>query len=71
MIRSNLKAILDERGLSIRKLAAEIEVNFELVRRLYNDETDRYPRELLTKICDHLGIEIGQLLVNVKEETGD
>lgn len=62
-MRSNLKAILDERALSIRKVAADIGYNFEGVRRMYNDEMDRYPRDLLEKLCDYLGVEIDRLLV--------
>jgi len=63
MIRSNLKPILDERELSIRQVSRDLDYGFETVRKLYNDEMERYPRDLLTKLCDYLEVGIEQLLV--------
>lgn len=62
IIRSNLKKILDERDLSIRQVARDIDYRFESVRQLYNDENKSYPKELLSKICDYLDITPGDLL---------
>ncbi|MBL4968980.1 helix-turn-helix transcriptional regulator [Bacillus halotolerans] len=63
MIRSNLKPILDERKISIRKLSRDIDHEYPTVRKLYNDEMERYPRELLDKVCRHLNIELHELLI--------
>lgn len=41
MIRSNLKSIIDERKISIRKLSRDIDHEYPTVRKLYNDEMER------------------------------
>ena len=61
-VNSKLKTILDERGLSIRKVASDTGLQFESVRRLYNDDTERFPREVLAKLCKYLNIKIEDLL---------
>lgn len=66
-VKSNLKAILDERNISIRQLSADTEISFETLRRLYNDDTKQYQRDTIGKICEHLQIEIQDLLILVKE----
>ncbi|MCP9298423.1 helix-turn-helix domain-containing protein [Bacillus halotolerans] len=63
MIRSNLKPILDERKISIRKLSRDIDHEYPTVRKLYNNEMERYPRELLDKVCTYLNIELQELLI--------
>lgn len=61
-VRSNLKEILDERRISIRQVARDIDYRFESVRQMYNNETDRYNRELLAKLCDYLQVDISDLI---------
>ncbi|MCB4716803.1 XRE family transcriptional regulator [Limosilactobacillus fermentum] len=63
MIRSNLKSIIDERKISIRKLSRDIDHEYPTVRKLYNDEMERYPRDLLDKVCTYLNIELQKLLI--------
>lgn len=63
MIRSNLKALATARGLSIREIARDIDYRFESVRSLYNDEMERYPRDLLSKLCVYFGVSVAELLV--------
>ncbi|MCY9226024.1 helix-turn-helix transcriptional regulator [Bacillus haynesii] len=62
MIRSNLKAIADEAGISISRLSAEINHGKETVRKMYNDDMERFPRELLDKLCKHFNCEPGDLI---------
>lgn len=62
-VHSNLKQILDERNLSIRKVSHDIDYRFGTVRQMYNDETKHYPEELLSKLCEYLNVEIKDLLV--------
>ncbi|MFD2654500.1 helix-turn-helix domain-containing protein [Gracilibacillus thailandensis] len=66
-VKSNLKSILDERGVSIRKLANETGLKFETVRRLYNDQTKQYQRDSIGAICVYLSIEVGDLLTLTDE----
>jgi DNA-binding Xre family transcriptional regulator len=62
-LRSNLKALADARGVAIRELARVIDYRFESVRQLYNDEMERYPRDLLAKLCAYFGVTVAELLV--------
>ncbi|CAI6274431.1 Putative antitoxin YopB [Bacillus subtilis] len=66
MIKSNLKPIIDERKISIRKLSRDIDHEYPTVRKLYNDEMERYPRDLLDKVCTYLNIELQELLIYEK-----
>lgn len=62
-VKSNLKQILDQRELSIRQVARDIEYRFDSVRQLYNDENKNYPRELLSKLCTYLNVTPGDILI--------
>ena len=61
-VHSNLKSVIDEKGISIRQVARETNSHFETVRMLYNDEMNRYPRELIGKLCFYLDIPINKLI---------
>lgn len=61
IINSNLKKIMDQRELSIRQVARDIDYRFDSVRQLYNNENKTYPRELITKLCVYLNISPGEL----------
>lgn len=67
-MHSNLKQIADERGLSIRQISRDIDYRFATVRQLYNNEMKHYPRDLIGKLCEYLGVEIKDLLV-LREDT--
>ncbi|MCM3394830.1 MULTISPECIES: helix-turn-helix domain-containing protein [Cytobacillus] len=67
--KSELKKILDQRNISIRKLAemtkdenGENGIKFETLRRLYNDNTRQYQRDTIGRVCEVLEIEISDLL---------
>ncbi|WP_404303570.1 helix-turn-helix domain-containing protein [Paenibacillus sp. DP01] len=62
LIHSNLKAIADDRGIKVRQIARDIDYRFESVRTMYNDEMERYPRDLLAKLCSYLDVGIDELL---------
>ncbi|MCC9021506.1 helix-turn-helix domain-containing protein [Bacillus nakamurai] len=68
MIKSNLKQILDERKISIRQLSNDIDHGFATVRKLYHDEMERYPRDLIDKACTYLNIELHELLIYQKDQ---
>lgn len=70
LIRSNLKAIADQRGISVREIARAIDYRFESVRTMYNDEMERYPRDLLAKLCGYLEVDISTLLTLIRDEPG-
>lgn len=66
-VKSELKSILDSRGLSIRQLAVMTDLKFETLRRLYNDDTKQYQRDTIGKVCETLNIELSELLVLVED----
>jgi len=66
-IRSNLRALAEARDISIRKIAQDIDYRFESVRMMYNDEMERYPRDLLTKLCVYFDVSISELLTLSEE----
>ncbi|WP_035988973.1 helix-turn-helix domain-containing protein [Brevibacillus borstelensis] len=68
MLRSNLKALAEARGVSIREIARSIDYRFDSVRAMYNDEMERYPRDLLAKLCDYFGVTVAELFVIEKEK---
>ena len=66
MIKSNLKTIADQRHLSIREIARDTGCHFEIVRRMYNDTMERYPRDVIDRLCTYLDVGVGDLLVHEK-----
>lgn len=65
---SNLKALLDERGESIRGFAQRCDLPFETVRRMYNDTTMQYQRDSVGRMCEVLNVEISDLLILNEEK---
>lgn len=63
MIKSNLRQILFDKRLSIREVARDIDVQFENLRRFHNDDMERYPRDLLDKLCTYLNVGVSDLLL--------
>jgi DNA-binding Xre family transcriptional regulator len=66
-VKSNLKNLLDERGISIRQFAEMTGLPFETLRRLYNDDTKQYQRDTIGRICEVLGVDLCELLTLTKE----
>lgn len=65
--KSRLKIILDDRNISIRKCAEISGVNFETVRKMYNDESKQYQRDTLGALCKALNCNISDLLEIIEE----
>ncbi|MFJ2042271.1 helix-turn-helix domain-containing protein [Paenibacillus taichungensis] len=70
MIKSNLKNVLDSQGnnISIRELAREVDCQFETIRRFYNDTMERYPRDIIDKLCKYLKVTPGELIIYLPDE---
>ncbi|MEC1626007.1 helix-turn-helix domain-containing protein [Bacillus mojavensis] len=68
VVKTRLKELLDERGLSIRNFAFSNNLRFETVRKLYNNTARQYQEETLGKICEALNIDIKDLLILVDVE---
>lgn len=69
-IHSNLKNLIDQKGISIRQAARDIDYRFDSVRQMYNDEMKMYPRELLEKLCAYFDVGIADLLRYEDEQEG-
>lgn len=67
-IKSNLKALVDERGLNPLQLSKRINYRYESVRVMYNDTAKHYPKDLLLLLCKELEVTPGELLVLENEE---
>lgn len=63
-VRSNLKQLADDKSVSIRQVARDIDYQFETVRKMYNDEMKHFPRDLLNKLCDYFNCNIKDLLLS-------
>ena len=77
-VKSNLKRIIDSKGITLRQLEAmtlfpgdeKPRVKFETIRRLYHDTTMQYQRDSIGILCEVLKVELSELLVLIdKEET--
>ncbi|MDO7786920.1 helix-turn-helix domain-containing protein [Desulforamulus aquiferis] len=60
-MRSVFKPIIDDRGLSVSQVAKEIDYSEDILRQLYEDEMDCYPRDLLAKLCVYFGMPLSDL----------
>ena len=67
-IKSNLKALVDERGLNPLQLSKRINYRYESVRVMYNDTAKHYPKDLLLLLCKELEVTPGELLVLENKE---
>jgi len=61
-LHSNLKGLLEERNLSIRQVARDIDYRFSTIRQMHNDDMKHYPKSLLVKLCEYLNVGIDDLL---------
>jgi DNA-binding Xre family transcriptional regulator len=66
LIRSRLKDIIDSRGISIRQVARDTDSHFETIRRIYNDDMQQYPRDVIDRLCTYLDVGVGELLEHAK-----
>ncbi|HDX9587935.1 TPA: helix-turn-helix transcriptional regulator [Bacillus pseudomycoides] len=70
-VKSNLKEVLDKKGMSIRQLSDKSGLPFETLRRLYNDQTKQYQQNTIGRICEVLNIELSELLILVDEDDAE
>jgi DNA-binding Xre family transcriptional regulator len=63
VVKSNLKKLLEERGISIRKFSEDTGLQFETLRRMYNNDTKQYNKQMIARVCEELDIEISDLLL--------
>ena len=71
IIMSNLKAILEQRNISLKELSRRIDYNFEAVRRIANNKATSFSRVALAKICTELEITPNELLYVAQLESNN
>lgn len=52
----------DRKRISVRRAAIEMDVSYYTLSALVNNTIREYPRDVLTKLCDYLECNIGDLL---------
>ena len=67
-VKSNLKALLDERDTSIQQFSRDSGLKFETLRRLYNDDTKQFQRDTIGRVCEVLNVGIAELLLLTDEK---
>jgi len=66
-VKVRLQEILDEKGVSQRKLAKEIGTRAATINRLCNEGVNTVYLDMLDKICEYLEIDIKELFIRVDE----
>lgn len=61
ILTCNLKTILQQRNLTIEQAAIILDENYEIVRRLNSEITERYPIRLIEKVLNTFHITINDL----------
>ncbi len=66
-LKLRLQEILDEKGLSQRKLASAIGIRAATVNRLCQDGVNTIHLDKLDLICEYLEIDVSELIIRVDE----
>lgn len=64
-IKIRLREILEERGMSQRKLAQLMNIRPSTINHLCSDSVDRVYIRTLEQVCDALQITVDELIVSV------
>ncbi len=67
MIRCHFARLLGERKLKISDVVRDTGINRGTLTRLYYETAERVELDVLDKLCDHLGVELTELLERVVE----
>ena len=70
MIKCKLSTIMGEKRLKVADVARGSGVHRNIVTRYYNDEISMMSKDVLTRLCSFLNIELGDLLEHVPEHNG-
>ncbi len=60
-LHMRLEELLTERGLSKKKVCSALDMERTNFNRYYRDEFQRIDANLLLKLCDYFGCEVGDL----------
>ncbi len=69
MLRLRLKEVLDEKGINMTRLSRMADVNYKTIRGIVHDPYRDVEYKPLYKIAKALGLEIGDLIEEVQDDT--
>ena len=67
MITCRLSTILGARRIKVSDVCRATGIARATLDRYYNDRVNSFDREVLTKLCDYLQIEPGELIVKLDQ----
>lgn len=68
MIKCHLSRLMGEHKLKIADVARETGINRGTITRLYQETAVRVELEVIEKLCELFGCQVGDLLEYVEEE---
>ena len=70
-VRFTLKEFIDEKGISIKKLAYASEMERSQLKTYLNNDIKRVDLDVLARICCALGCNIGDIMEYIPAEEND
>lgn len=67
MITCRLSTILGARRIKVSDVCRATGIARATLDRYYNDRVNSFDREVLTKLCDYLQVEPGELIAKVEQ----
>lgn len=67
MVKLTLDALLNERGITRYQLAKMTEIKYQTIDNYYKNKIVRYDSFILSKICEALSCEIGDILKYIQD----
>jgi putative transcriptional regulator len=67
MITCRLSTILGARRIKVSDVCRATGIARATLDRYYNDRVNSFDREVLTKLCDYLQVEPGELIVKLDQ----
>ncbi len=69
MIENRLSEILGRKRMNVSELARGAGISRSAAHKLYHDTATSFDRDVLSKVCGFLGVQVGDLLVYVPDDT--
>lgn len=53
----------ERRKITLEKAAAEMGISYSTLRAIANDSIREYPKDVLAKLCEYFGCNVGDILI--------
>ncbi len=67
MVKLTLKEILESRGITRYQLSKMTDIKYQTIDNYYKNRVIRYDSYILSKICEALDCQIGDILIYIKD----